>query len=437
MKRCAQGLCLVVILIISSAFILDDMAMLLAGGTLLAGLLGQYLLFDHRFKQIVTSLKVRRSLERTQVRKGTTLRIATTVSVTVPPHVIAKISEILPVHAALQDGEITVVAEPALSVQSYQINYRITPLVHGKMHFSGIALEVQNAFFSDQIDLSIDPFSGPDLIVQPVGLFDPASKRSTLESMEIEKMTAINGYGIRALREYYTGDDMRHIDWKVSAKFNKLFVREYTGLVNRPPLIIADLPWRDAPHSKEDLSRMVTAVAGMAEHTLRSYPFGTVLLISGPNILHIIREEKDLQQCMSALREWMHPVERTVHLYHLRDRADFRAKIRHLENQYPMAGDVGISAFSLYMKKHYLSVLQHMKAPAFSGQIARTISSLEIDECYIFSTGCGDLSHIRQIVRMAKTKKIRIHLRMPDLRMYTIDPAGSGHISADTVEAFL
>ncbi|MDO9035563.1 MAG: DUF58 domain-containing protein [Methanoregula sp.] len=437
MKRCAQGLCLVVILIISSAFILDKMAMLLAGGTLLAGLLGQYLLFDHRFKQIVTSLEVHRSLERTQVRKGTTLRIATTVSVTVPPHVIAKISEILPVHAALQDGEITVVAEPALSVQSYQINYRITPLVHGKMHFSGIALEVQNAFFSDQIDLSIDPFSGPDLIVQPVGLFDPASKRSTLETMEIEKMTAINGYGIRALREYYTGDDMRHIDWKVSAKFNKLFVREYTGLVNRPPLIIADLPWRDTPHSKEDLSRMVTAVAGMAEHTLRSYPFGTVLLISGPNILHIIREEKDLQQCMSALREWMHPVERTVHLYHLRDRADLRAKIRHLDNQDPQAGDGGISAFSLSMKKHYLSVLQHMKAPAFSGQIARTISSLEIDECYIFSTGCGDLSHIRQIVRMAKTMKIRIHLRMPDLRMYTIDPAGSGHISADTVEAFL
>lgn len=437
MRRCAQGWCLVVILIISCAFILDDMAMLLAGGTLLAGLLGQYLLFDYRLRQIVSSIEVHRSLERTQVRKGTTLRVATSVTVSVPPLMRAKISEILPVHAALQDGEITVAAEPAPSVQSYRINYRITPLVHGMMHFFGIALEVQNAFFSDKVDLSIGPFGGPDLIVQPVGLFDPASKRSTLETMEIEKMTAITGYSLRALREYYAGDDMRHIDWKVSAKYNKLFVREYTGLVSRPPLIIADLPWRDAPYSREDFDRMVTAVAGMAEHTLRSYPYGSILLISGPNILQSIREEKDLQQCMSTLREWMHPVERTVHLYRMRDRSDLRARIHHLDHL-PAAGEeAGISAFSTSIKKHYLSVLQHMQAPAFSGQIARTLSSLECDECYLFSTGCGDLSHIRHIVRQAKNMKIRVHLRLPAWHMSTSDPAYSGDIGADSVEAFL
>ncbi len=413
------------------------MAMLLAGGTLLAGLLGQYLLFDHRLRQIVTSLEVHRTIERPQVRKGSTLRIATTVAVTVPAHITAKISDILPVHAALQDGEISVVAESSPLIRKYRINYRITPLVHGIMHFPGISLEVQNAFFSDQIELSISPFGGPDLIVQPVGLFDPASKRSTLETMEIEKMTSINGYGIRALREYYIGDDMRHIDWKVSAKFNKLFVREYTGLVSRPPLIIADLPWRDSLYSKEEFGRMVTAVVGMAEHTLRSYPYGSVLILSGPNILHSIREEKDLQQCMSALREWMHPVERTVHLYRQRDRSDLRARIRHLENPLTVGKDADMSAFFSLIKKHYFSVLQHMQAPAFSGQIARTLSPLEIEECYLFSTGCGDLSHIRQIVRQAKTMKIRIHLRLPDLRMSAIDPASSGHIGADTVEAFL
>ena len=64
LTRCAQGISLLVILLFACAFILDDLAILLAGSTLLAGLFGLWYSFDRRFRQAVASVSVARSLER-------------------------------------------------------------------------------------------------------------------------------------------------------------------------------------------------------------------------------------------------------------------------------------------------------------------------------------------------------------------------------------
>ncbi len=42
--------------------------------------------------------------------------------------------------------------------------------------------------------------------------------------------TALRGYGtdFRDVREYETGDDVRHIDWNVTARMDELYVREFT-----------------------------------------------------------------------------------------------------------------------------------------------------------------------------------------------------------------
>ena len=436
MRRCAQGLSLVNIVIASCAYILDDIALLLAAGTLLAALLGQYLLFDYRFRGIVTSVAVQRSLERSQVRKGTTLRVATTVTLTVPPAMHAQITERLSPQVVVQDGDTTLSVEPDLNPSTCQFRYRITPVVHGKMRFSGITLSVQNTFFSHAIDLLADPFSGPNLLIQPVGIFETSCKRSTTESREVEKLKVVSGFGIRALREYYAGDDLRRIDWKLSAKHNKLYVREYTGMISLPPLLIIDLPWRAAPCSDADLDRMASAVAGQAEHAIRSYQYVSLLIISGANILFFSSEEKDLQRCMSVLREWMHPVERVVHQYHSRDRSDIREDVRHLETIIMQGGEPGSIAFSGTLRKQYISMIMHMQIPAFTGQIARTLSSVAIDECYLFSLGCGDESHIRQIIRQAKIAKIIIHIRLPGAVAASVDSADRIYRAADTVEAF-
>ncbi|MCX6688213.1 MAG: DUF58 domain-containing protein [Methanoregula sp.] len=436
MRRCAQGLSLVIIVIISCAYILDDLTLLLAGGILLAALLGQYLLFLYRFRGIVTSVAVQRSLERSQVRKGMILRVETTVTITVPPPMTARISDSIPLQVAIQDGDTSIPVEPDLNSRTYQLKYRIMPVMHGNCRFPGISLTVRNVFFENSIALFADPFSGPELLVQPVGMFDPSNRQSTAESHEVEKLKVVSGFGIRALREYYMGDDLRRIDWKLSAKHNKLYVREYTGMVNLPPLLIVDLPWRGAPYPEADLNRMVSVVAGQAEHAIRFYQYVSILVISGANILHFTPEEKDLQHCMSVLREWMHPAERMVHEYHVHDRADIRGNVRHLETVITQGGEPGSIVFSGNLRKQYLRMMMYMQATAFTGQIARTLSSVAIDECYLFSLGCGDKSHIRQIIRQAKIAKIIVHIRLPVTDIATRDPISNLYREADTVEAF-
>ncbi|MFA4859849.1 DUF58 domain-containing protein [Methanoregula sp.] len=435
MRRCAQGLALVLILVFTCAYILDDMALLLAGGTLLCALSGQYLLFDHRFRKVVTSIQVQRTPERSQVRKGTTLRVSTTVSVTVPHPMSVKITEQLPPQVVIQDGNTEADAGPDPAPQTCQFRYRITPVVHGNVQFPGISLSVRNAFFENSIDLFSEAFSGPGLVIQPVGFFEPSSRRSSAESREVEKLKVVSGFGIRALREYYAGDDFRRIDWKLSAKHNKLFVREYSGMVTMPPLLIIDLPWRGAPYPEHDLNRMVSAVTGMAEHSIRSFQYVSILIISGPNILHFTPQEKDLQQGIAVLREWMHPVERTVHQYRIPDRADIRGAVRHLEMVIIEGKNSRVNAFSDSLRKKYISMLAHMQVPAFAGQVARTLASIEIDEIYLFTLGCGDSSHIRQVIRQAKIAQMVIHTRIPDARVHIINP-DSIYKGADTLETF-
>ncbi len=181
---------------------------------------------------------------------------------------------------------------------------------------------------------------------------------------------------------------------------------------------------------------MVAAVAGQVEHSTTKNHYSTVLLISGPNLLHVIVEEKDLQRSLSELREWMHPVERTAHFYRMTDRSDLRRRIRALEIPSDRTPDPSLEKFLGSLKKQYLSSLEAQQTPAFNSQIARTFSTLTVDEVYLFSLFTGDASHLHQLIRQAKTMKLRVHVRVPkglDLVSFPVSP---GLLGADTVEVF-
>jgi len=416
--------------------VFDDPSVLLVGALLLCGLVGAYIYFDLKFRGVVASVRVERSLERTQVRKGATLQAVTNVTVDVPRGMKITIRENLPPNIAVQDGITSFTAGPAATPVVQKMIYRITPVVHGECHFPGIILSVRDLFFETDITLSARQFCGPTLIIQPTGLFESGSRRFVTETREIEKMAVLSGFGIRSLREYYAGDDLRKIDWKQTAKYNKIFVREYTGMTYLPPLVIIDLPWRGDAFSENDFNRMVATVAGLAEHSIKTYQYVSVLLISGPNIISFSAEEKDLERCMTLLRRWMHPVERTTHLYRMPDRSDLRTKIRVIDR---ILTDDQVSPnarFLTILRRNYQASLQEQQVLTFTAQVIRTISQITVDEIYIFTLGCGDTSHIRQVVRQARSMKIHVHARLPNGK----DPgwwgSRTGNLGADTLEAF-
>ncbi|MDO9325558.1 MAG: DUF58 domain-containing protein, partial [Methanoregula sp.] len=380
LRRCTQGICLISLLLISCAFILDDMAILFAGCSLIMGILGQYLIFDHHFREIVTSVKVQRSLSRNPVRKGTVVQVAATITFRGSSRMHVQIADQLPINTILEDGETSVTTRPDPSWQTCLCNYRIIPLIHGSMHFSGISVTIRNLFFEDRIQLTRESDREPVLLILPTGLFAAPASELADGTRDSRKASVWTGSDVHSLREYYIGDNLAHVDWKISAKYDKIFIRKYTGLMSHPPLVIVDLPWREVPYPENEFNRMISEVTGMVRHTLQTYQYVSVLLISGPNILHLIREEKNVSRCMTELREWMHPAERMVHFYHMTDRSDIRSRLRTSENALMQTTDSAALVFFEHLRDRYTHTIQYQRLPAFSGQVARTLFQLVMTE---------------------------------------------------------
>jgi uncharacterized protein (DUF58 family) len=436
LRRCTRGTGLLAILLLTGALLLDDPAVFFAGSAILAGLVIGYLRFDRLSRGTVRSVVISRSLERTRIRKGTTTRVSTDITLKISPRMHVTVTELIPAGVAVQDGVPSLELTGSEANDTYRIRYRITPLVHGTLPVRGISLTLRDVFFQTSFALTAERYSGPLLQVLPRGDFKSAQKHSTMETREIEKMSVMSGFGIRNLREYFAGDNIRDIDWKLSAKYDKLFIREYTGIVNLPPVLVIDLPWSGQPFSAPEFDRMVGAVAGLAEHSVRKFQYATLIVVSGPNILQVIEEEKDLQQGMTLLREWLHPAERLVHWYRIPDRSLLREQIRHLDQCIQDGEDAHARAFFTTLQKKYQQVLPSQRPTAFSTDIARVLSSVATDEMVIFSLGEGDLSHLREVIRQAKTMKFGVHLRMPIAASPLPGQSFSGRFGADSVEAF-
>lgn len=415
LRRCTQGLCLISLVLISYAIILDNVAILFAGGTLIMGILGQYLIFDHHMRKIVTSVEIQRSFDRNPVRKGTMLQVTSNITFRGSLRMHVEIADLLPPNTILEDGVNTVKTRPDPLLQTHKCSYRIIPIIHGTHHFSGLSVNVRNLFFECTIYLARECDRKPVLSVMPTGLFAAPVTDSSGGTKDNRKISVWGGSDIHSLREYSIGDDLRHVDWKMSAKYLKLIIRKHTGLMSHPPLVIIDLPWNGAPYPEKEFIRMISDITGMVKHTIQTYQYVSVLIISGPNILHLIREEKNISRCISELQEWMHPAERQVHFYHMTDRSDLRSHVRDSEDALHQTTDSQTHAFYELLRDRYISILHYQRAPAFSGQIARTLSQLLITEAYLFSLGCGDSSHIRHVVRPLQTQKIRVHIRIMDV----------------------
>jgi len=412
MRRCTQGITLLCLVLVSVSLVLDDLSILLAATILVTGIAGQYILFGYRMREMVSSIEFHRTLSRNQVRRGMAVDVTTTIAFQVPPRMQVKISDLYPSQTNFVNGvtEITAWTDPA--VQSCTFNYTIVPVIHGSHPFSGLQVDLRNLFFEDNMALSRKIDCEPVILVQPTGLFAPPNSDLMDGMLDLRKTSTWSGADVHSLRDYIVGDDLRHVDWKVSAKYEKLVIRKYTAPMSHPPLVIVDIPWNGSPYPEKAFNLMISEVTGMVRHTIQTYQQVSVLMISGPNIIHLIREERNLPRCLNDLREWMHPAERPVHFYHTPDRSDLRAHIRVIENNLPDETDPVTIAFFEHLQDRYESILENMRNPAFTGQVGRALAQVTFSEVYFFSLECGDTSHIRHIVRPLRARNITVHTRM-------------------------
>lgn len=412
LTRCTQGLCLICALLVFCALILDTMAIFFTAGALAAGILLEYFVFDHRLRQVLSSLHIGRALSRNPVRKGTALQVTSTISIGDTSRLQVNVLDCHPPNTVIAEGDPELKIPPASTDRSFRCTYRLVSLVHGTQQFAGMEVSVRNLFFRTTIPMSRQEDCLPALTVLPTGYFAAPASDVGDGTRDNRKASIWSGVDVHSLREYVPGDDLRHADWKISAKYDKIFIRKFTAPMNYPPLVIVDLPWNGVPCPEKEFLHMMSEVTGLVKHTVQTFQYVSILMISGPNIVHMIREERNLARCIAELREWSNPQERPVHFYRMPDRSDLRALARGVESAGEDALHPAARQFLETLRDRYTRVLLYQRNPAFAGQVARALAQLLMTEAYVFSLGRGDTSHIRHVVRPLRTQKIRVNVRI-------------------------
>ena len=307
---CSTGLLAVFLILIFLAIILDDPVLLMAGTSVGLLLMGLCLLFlqtvEKTYRTITGSWKMEKSL----IRQGRSNAIECTLSLEIPPGYKVRYLDTVPPMCSRESGENQIGTDTAGS-QILTLSYRFIPHYHGTIYHQGGIITIQNRFFSSSLPLRPEKSSVPSVQVQPWPLFGPVEKHGS--GKDLERIGPVKGYSIRQFREYLPGDDIRHVDWKISAKRGTLYIREYATPSDELPMVIVDLPDSGQLIDMHAFSRMVSSISGYVESKLAMKETIRLMGISGPNRC-LYYEGYDMARTDDN-SERIHPVPRTFHLF--------------------------------------------------------------------------------------------------------------------------
>lgn len=384
MRLTPFGRGLVVLALVLAAFSLffDDAAAAVAAGGLVVLLFVRAAVFLSSLSATARSLSVTRSVSSRFVRQGAVIEVTTRSDGAVPPSFSASVSDLPPEGAVAAGGSMS---GPAGGI----LRYSIAPLVIGRHSFPGIRLAFSDLFFSDEVTLPAP--DGPGLTVFPSSDYALPGKDLYGEA-EAPVVSTLPSPGVRSFREYIPGDDPRKIDWKLTARYDTLYVREYMGRADTSHLLVFDLPDVSVPFPPDAFARVrEAAVAAVARQ-----PSGpSVLLVSGPNLVAFLPRVADPGR-VTAMMQRLAPSPRLHSLYRYARTPVLR---RRYERGWPPAAK---------------ALLSHRTATSFEVQVAAALSGLSTSTAHVFSLALGDVSHLCLLAEQGRLQGMAVHLHVPE-----------------------
>lgn len=420
---CSNGLLAAFLILILLAGILDDPVLLLAGTSVGLLLTGLCLLFLRTVEKTYNTISGSWKIEKLLIRQGRSNSIECTLSLTIPSGYLVHYLDTIPALCSLESGENQIWSEGAGS-QILTLSYRFIPHYHGTITHEGGIVAIQNRFFSSFIPLRPGKTSVPSVKVQPWPLFGSVEKPGS--GKDLERIGPVMGYSVRQFREYLPGDNIRHVDWKISAKRGTLYIREYASPADELPMIIVDLPDSGQETDMQAFSRMVSSLSGYVESKLRKKEAIRIMGISGPNMSDLFYEGYDMAHCLTIIREDIHPVPRTFHLFRFMMRSDMRKKMDHAELSI-VRPDISKEELSYLARVRDIRGLymQEIKTTRFAHAMSTTLKNRHFHEIILYSLCDGDMSHIREIAALAGRQNIPFRVKTPkrsDLSIQNLIP---------------
>lgn len=387
-----EGCTIVAIVLGLIGLYLDSLAAV-AGAMGLTGLLcGQGALFLYRTARYANDLQVVRQVKGRPVYLGIPVEVSTKVTTSAVQGLHVRLTDLPPRsavyvydEAVLRDGE-----------GRYQVRF-MTP---GEVSFRGLQIETANPFFTTSIFHAAPRYVGEKVLVLPVemGTSRPAPGAGS-GGTELARAGALQGEGIRGFRPFRQGDDPARVDWKLTAKHGRPFVREPNSEAGNAPLIVVDLP---APEASGAVA-VLSAASSEIRREIREYGKCTLLLIAGGEVIAFYRHEPNLVGLLRLLG--LQPPESIHPLYRIKDPVVLMARFRAAERE-------------LFLPSQRLAVALRVALgarvrSAFEKEVDQVLAATEHREVVVYTASSADTSHLNLIATAARRRRRRLVIRVP------------------------
>ncbi|MDD1675262.1 MAG: DUF58 domain-containing protein, partial [Methanomicrobiales archaeon] len=395
--------------LLAMGVVLDTTEIMLAAAVVLLYICSQALIFDLQVRNLSRLVHVQRKVGHHILRQGSATTVVTSLQCPAPEGLRLQFRDTIPAGTRVLRGKTkSGCMDPQKGLVT--LEYDLQTLTRGDLFFPGIILDVEDRFFGDTVFFGWETFQIPLLHVQPFSTYSEPASQAEYGGLEIAKVRAIHGQGIRSFRVFQTGDDTRAIDWKLSAKHGKLILREYMGKIGGAPVFVLDMPERldDAAVSAYD--RLVAALTSRIESAVREFSRIDVVVLSGARAVRTLSLRRDPRPWYRLLGslcigEGFQPLYR--HPFPL-----VLASLRRTAEKSSQSGG-NDQAFFSRLAAITGSFLQASSPTAYERQLAAALLGKRERELYLFSLFKGDQSHTREAIHRARKERMSVHIRVP------------------------
>jgi Protein of unknown function DUF58 len=429
--RCVQAVLFLSLALSATALVVGNRAILAGATAILVFIAWRGILFQQEFARLIREVTVSRVPATTLARQGSEISVATRVTWDQPLPFTCTVEDLVPPGSIVDAGE-SAQEVPAGSGGGITLRYRMQVLTHGTIPFVGIRLTTRDPFFRNGIMLGKDTFTRPELHIHPAGSFTGEGGGVGFGERESDQMRGLTSLTTRSFRLFRDGDSLKAVDWKLSAKHAKLYVREYAGLLGQPPVIVIDLPDRSMVLDTPGFEQLLGSLQDALEKAIHFYMASSLIIISGPNLVEYLPIRRDMASWISV-QERLTPADRRVHVYRASGEMEIASRLtafRALAGEDPLQPSSGdVTTFADRLLQIHAAFKARGARTVFERQMARIIPELGISDLYIFSLFSGDTSHIRRIAEIARMHGMRVHAVLPEgsrsgFLEYTLHHAG-------------
>lgn len=361
------------------AFLLSEPRAAAIAAGIVAAVVIRSCVFLSNVKKFISETEVSRDADAHIIKQGGIIAVRT--SVTFPDAKFSYTAEDLyPAGAVLVSGSTV--------FENGSANYRIKMPLMGKSEFGGVLFKCRDLFISSNIVAK--NASAPKIVVYPTGIASTLHRSvgtGVWVGEEMDRIAIIAGTETRSFRKFAQGDNVKDIDWKMSARYDELYTRERADASGDFPMILFDLP--SVGTQKEVTADFLNAAEGVLELVRMQKNIPAVFICGADFIATAYSEDyNNINDLLSSAGK----IKPNDTEYRIKHRTDLKTDAAALEDASPTEFSKRLKTVKSNTATRYLSDFEKR-----SINIAGGLN--EVTSVYVVTAGADDVSHIIHIIK--------------------------------------